>query len=46
MFLRYTGARPGEMAALTWDACDFDHGVIVLRAAQDEPERSGLPDPR
>jgi integrase len=29
-FLRYTGARPSEMASLTWDAVDFDHGVIVL----------------
>ncbi len=30
-FLRYTGARPGEMAALTWDDIDLDTGVIVLR---------------
>ena len=29
-FLRYTGARPSEMASLTWPAVDFDHGVIVL----------------
>jgi integrase len=29
-FLRYTGARPSEMAALTWDAVDFESGVIVL----------------
>jgi integrase len=30
-FLRYTGARPGEMAALTWDDIDFDQNVIVLQ---------------
>lgn len=29
-FLRYTGARPSEMSALTWDAVDFEHGVVVL----------------
>ncbi len=29
-FLRYTGCRPSEMSALTWDAVDFEHGVIVL----------------
>jgi integrase len=29
-FLRYTGARPSEMVSLTWDAVDFDNGVIVL----------------
>jgi integrase len=29
-FLRYTGARPTEMASLAWDAVDFEHGVIVL----------------
>jgi len=30
-FLRYTGARPGEMAALTWDDVNLDNAVIVLR---------------
>ncbi len=30
-FLRYTGSRPGEMAALTWDDVDLDAAVIVLR---------------
>lgn len=30
-FLRYTGARPGEMASLTWDDVDLDRAVIVLR---------------
>ena len=30
-FLRYTGARPGEMAALTWKDVDFDHNVAVLQ---------------
>jgi integrase len=29
-FLRYTGARPSELVALTWDAVDFENGVIVL----------------
>ena len=29
-FLRNTGARPSEMASLTWDAIDFEHSVIVL----------------
>jgi integrase len=29
-FLRNTGARPSEMAALTWDAVDFENSVIVL----------------
>ena len=31
MFLRCTGARPGEMASLTWGDVDLDQGVIVLR---------------
>jgi site-specific recombinase XerD len=31
IFLRYTGARPSEMAGLTWDDVDLDAGVIVLR---------------
>lgn len=31
MFLRYTGARPGEMASLTWDNVELAQGVIVLR---------------
>jgi integrase/recombinase XerD len=30
IFLRFTGCRPGEMAALKWDAIDLDGGVIVL----------------
>jgi integrase len=30
-FLRYTGARPGEMAALIWPAVDLERAVIVLR---------------
>ena len=30
-FLRYTGARPGEMANLTWDDVNLESGVIVLR---------------
>lgn len=29
-FLRYTGARPSEMAKLAWDSVNFEHGVIVL----------------
>ena len=29
-FLRYTGMRPGEMAALTWNDIDLDGGVIIL----------------
>ncbi len=30
MFLRYTGARPGEMSNLTWESVDLDRGVIIL----------------
>jgi integrase/recombinase XerD len=30
-FLRYTGARPGELSALRWDEVDLDKRVIVLR---------------
>ena len=30
-FLRYTGARPGEMAALKWADVDLERQVIVLR---------------
>ncbi|MGA2257957.1 MAG: site-specific integrase [Thermoguttaceae bacterium] len=30
-FLRYTGARPGEMASLTWEDVNLEAGVIVLR---------------
>jgi integrase len=30
-FLRHTGARPGEMAALKWDDVNLDNAVIVLR---------------
>jgi len=29
-FLRYTGARPGEMAGLTWESVHLDRAVIVL----------------
>lgn len=29
-FLRYTGARPGEMAALTWSDVHLEDGVIIL----------------
>jgi integrase len=31
LFLRYTGARPGEMARLIWEDLDLDSAVIVLR---------------
>jgi integrase len=30
-FLRYTGARPGEMANLTWNDVNLENGVIILR---------------
>jgi integrase len=30
IFLRFTGCRPGEMAALKWDNIDLDGGMIVL----------------
>jgi integrase len=30
-FLRYTGARPGEMSSLTWQDVDLERAVVVLR---------------
>src|SRR5436309_1094801 len=30
IFLRFTGCRPGEMAALKWSDIDLDGGAIVL----------------
>jgi integrase len=43
-FLRYTGARPGEMANLTWDDVNLEAGVIVLR--KHKTIRTRTPRPR
>lgn len=32
LFLRLTGCRPGEMAAMTWKDVDLDRGCVVLRS--------------
>ena len=41
--LLYTGMRPGEALALHWDAIDWDHGLILVRATESRRYGRGLP---
>ena len=37
----YSGLRAGELAGLTWDDIDFEHGVITVQRSFDGPTKSG-----
>ncbi|GBU20175.1 hypothetical protein R80B4_00050 [Fibrobacteres bacterium R8-0-B4] len=37
--LLYTGARTGELRALTWNDVDFDKGIIIINKSADDKNR-------
>lgn len=41
--LLYTGIRPGEALALHWEAIDWNHGLILVRATESRRYGRGLP---